>query len=154
LPRQQKGSTSAAIFDKEHLLNQDTWQDDETTVSSRQNISIGDTAYNIVEENEDSDSCDLMVNPYNDDEGQMDFKMSQVHEDAGNSHLDGATPSQGDKEKSNDIKDPYLLNGSGDGGSGHTRLSSAMANTTLNTDKVQPVQEQSPSARGPAHGSK
>ncbi len=127
LAKVSEGVNRGYNFDEEHSLKQDARQDDRTALSSTQNISMGDTAYNIVEENEDSDASDLMADPYNNNEGQMDFKMNQVHEDAGNSHLDGATPPHWDKEKPNDVRDPDLLIGIGDGGSGCTRLSSAMA---------------------------
>jgi hypothetical protein len=148
-------------FNDEHLVNPVAGcADDGTAMTKTRNISLGDTAYDVVEVDDDeSNPNDFLTKLYGDKDGDttsLDIQMEEVHCNTGRLldsrelsskdgglALNGATPAC---HKHNTVnineENPDLSLGSGTGGPGQAILVFDFAKTSLCTDKVLPAQDQ------------
>ncbi len=70
--------------------------DDGTAFTQSRNISLGDTAYNVVEADEEEDLKDILAELYDDEKeggNRMEIQMNQVHKDMGQHRANTLTSS-------------------------------------------------------------
>jgi hypothetical protein len=73
-------------FDDTHSINPtDGRPDDGTAITRANNISLGETAYDVVQPSDDSDLEDIICEPYSDEENNpdVDLDMNEVHRNTG-----------------------------------------------------------------------
>ncbi len=76
-----EGLEQAYNFDETHSVNPVAgWPDDGTAYTKTMNHSLGDTAYNVVVGDDDSETDDKVAEPYKDKEGALSRNPSSAPE--------------------------------------------------------------------------
>ncbi len=133
---------------------------DGTAFTQSRNISLGDTAYNAVEADEEEDLEDILAELYDDEEeggNRMEIQMNQVHKNMGqhrpntltsSSREDGGS-SRESTEKTSSKESLSSGNGSRGDRPAQKALASDLAKSTLQADEAVPVQDLSRQFRQP-----
>jgi hypothetical protein len=133
--------------------------DNGTAFTQSRNISLQDTAYDVVEADEEEDLKDILAELYDDEEeggNRMEIQMNQVYKDMGqhcantstsSSREDGGSSRELTKKTSSKES---LSSGNGSRGDGPAQkaLASDLARSTLQADEAVPVQDQAPIPSG------
>ncbi len=74
-------------FDEEHSINPtDGRTNDGTALTKTNNISLGETAYDVMQQSDELDLEDVLHDPYHDDEednSKLNLEMNEVHRNMG-----------------------------------------------------------------------
>jgi hypothetical protein len=164
--RQQAAQAKAAGIDRNYNIDKEHSIDptagcpnNGAAFTQSRNISLGDTAYNVVEADKEEDLKDIHTELYdNEEEGgnRMEIQMNQVHKDMGqhrantltsSSREDGRSSRKSTKKTSSKES---LSSGNGSRGDGPVQkaLASDLARSTLQANEAVPVQDQAPIPSG------
>ncbi len=138
-------------FDEEHLINPTAGHaDDGMAFTLTRNISLGDTAYDVVAADDDEEDLkDILAKPYDDKEeggNRMEIQMNQVHHDMGQHRTHTSLLLSGEKSTRRGSSKETLATGNGGRGKGPgwNTLVSELARSTLQADEAMPAQDQAP----------
>jgi hypothetical protein len=159
-------------FDDTHSINPtDGRPDDGTAITRANNISLGETAYDVVQPSDDSDLEDIICEPYSDEENNpdVDLDMNEVHRNTGrkmrktgsSSSDEGETHDKtnstmsdqeaGQEQDATGDNNNTVPTSAGGGGEmpGQATLTKDLAKTSLKTTEATPHQDQVPTPNGP-----
>jgi hypothetical protein len=142
-------------FDEEHLINPTAGRaNDGTAFTLTRNISLGDTAYDVVAADDDEEDLkDILSEPYDDKEeggNRMEIQMNQVHHDMGQHRIHTSLLLSGEESTRRASSKESLASGNGSRGKGPgwNALASELAKSTLQADEAMPAQDQAPIPSG------
>jgi hypothetical protein len=146
-------------FEEGHSINPgEGHKDDGTTITLAMKVSLDNTAYNIMEGEEETSLSDLAEDLYEEDEGigGMDFEMEQAHHNTRRAIANTSSSEEGgagssSKSSTKNKENPDSPNGGKEEGVGHTaQLTTDLAGTTLQADEAQPAEGQAYTRERPA----
>ncbi len=142
-------------FDEEHSIDPTAGRpDDGTAFTLTRNISLRDTAYDVVAaDNDEEDLEDILAEPYDGkEEGgkQMEIQMNQVHHNMGQHRTHTSSSLSGEESTSRASSKESLASGNGSRGEepGRNTLASELARSILQANEAMPAQGQAPIPRG------
>jgi hypothetical protein len=156
------GLDSNYNFKETHSINPiDGRTDDGTALTKTNNISLGETAYDVVQQSDESDLEDVLKDPDHDEEynTKLNLEMNEVHcnmgrtvcktsssssDDGGSISKSSALSEQGhsqETESANNEEDWTTAGGGGDK-SGNVALTQELSKTSLHAMEASPHQDQ------------
>jgi hypothetical protein len=157
-----KGLNCNYNFEDTHSINPIEGRSDNGTALTRtNNVSLGETAYDVVQQSNESDLEDVLNNPYSnkDETPKVNLEMNEVHRNlertvrmtmsssSDNGGSNSKSSAASDQEEGHDATIGNNDEGSSfaDGGgdkSGHTVPTQELAKTSLQTTEATPSQDQ------------
>jgi hypothetical protein len=142
-------------FDEEHSIDPTAGHaNDGTAFTLTRNISLGDTAYDVVAADDNKEDLeDIFAKPYDDEEEgghRMEIQMNQVHHDMGQrrTHTSSSLSGEESTRRASSKESMASGNGSRGEGPGQNALASELARLTLQADEAMPAQDQAPIPSG------